>query len=84
MSQEAALELYNKISTFVNGNRMYGKQVGEAMVKDHCLLQAYGVGLMLDMIKAMAENPYVRPQNEKAVKLCQEIMECVGEYPEYL
>lgn len=84
MSQERAQELYKELSNFANGNRMYGKYVGEAMVKDHLLLQAYVVGIMLDMIKAMADNDYVRPQNEKAIKLCKLIIECIGDYPEYL
>lgn len=81
---ERAVALYKHISQFVNGDRAYTKMISDELCKDHLLLQAYVVGLMLDMIKAMAENPYVRAQNEKAVKLCQEIMEVVGDYPEYL
>jgi len=84
MSQERAQELYEQLSNFANGNRMYGKHVGEAMIKDHPLLQSYVIGIMLDMIKAMANHDNVTPQNEKAVKLCKEITECIGDYPQYL
>ena len=83
-SAERATELYQHISRFVNSDRAYSNMVGDEMIRDHPLLQAYNVGLLLDMIKVMAENPYVTAQNAKAVNKCKQIMECVGEYPEYL
>jgi len=79
-----AEELYKQISSFVNSRRCLGKHVGAEMIRDHPLLQAYVVSLMLDMIKAMAENDYITPQNEAAVELCRKIMDAVGESPRYL
>lgn len=84
MAHEAAEELYAAISSFVNGYRCYTEDVGKELIRDHPLLQAYVVGLMLDMIQAMAEHDYVTPQNEAAVELCKKIMDAVGEYPRHL
>ena len=82
--KERAQEAYNAFSSFANSDRMNSELVGEAMTHDHPLLQAYTLGIMLDCIKAMAENDHVTPQNEAAVKLCKEIQEVVGDYPQYL
>ena len=82
--KERAQVAYNALSSFANGDRIYSKLIGEAMTHDHPLLQAYVTGIMLDCIKAMANNDHVTPQNEAAVKLCKEITEFVGEYPQYL
>ena len=77
-------EGYDHISQFVNGNRCYSKHFAANITRDHPLLQAYVVGLMIDMITAMASNRYVDARNERAVKLCREITEFIGEYPQYL
>lgn len=81
---EAAKEAYEGLSRFANAYRLNGKQIAEQMLHDHPLLQAYVTGILLDMIDGMAENPNVRPQNENAVKLCQQIRGAIGAYPKYL
>ncbi len=83
-TKERAQEAYNAFSSFANSDRMNSELVSEAMTHDHPLLQAYTLGIMLDCIKAMANNDHVTPQNEAAVKLCKEIQEVVGDYPQYL
>lgn len=83
-AKDKAQEAYNTLSKFANSNRYNSSMVGEAMIHDHPLLQAYTLGIMLDCIKAMAENDNVTPQNEAAVKLCKEITEFIGDYPQYL
>ena len=82
--KERSQEAYNTLSQFANAYRYNSSMFREAMTHDHPLLQAYVTGIMLDCIKAMAENDNVTPQNEAAIKLCKEIQEFIGEYPQYL
>ena len=81
---DRAQAAYDALSNFANCDRIKGKMVGDAMTHDHPLLQAYTLGVMLDCIKAMAENDHITPQNEAAVKLCKEIIAGIGDYPQYL
>lgn len=83
-AKDKAQEAYNAVSKFANSNRYNSSMFGEAMIHDHPLLQAYMLGIMIDSIKAMAENDNSTPQNEAAIKLCKEIIEFIGEHPQYL
>lgn len=77
-------EGYDHISQFVNGNRCYSKHFAANITRDHPLLQAYVVGLVLDLITAMAGNRYTDARNEHAVELCKGIVEYLGDYPRYI
>lgn len=81
---EEAKKAYDGLSRFANGYRHYGRLLGEELIHDHKLLQAYVVGLMVDMIKEMAENDDVTIQNKRAVECCQSIVAALGPYPQYL
>lgn len=81
---EEAEKVYKALSQFANGYRHYGKLIGQELLKDHKLLQAYVVGIMLEMIKEMAENDDITIQNRRAVECCQSIMAALGPYPQFL
>jgi hypothetical protein len=81
---EEAKKAYDTLSSFANGYRNYGKLLGEELIHDHKLLQAYVVGIMLDMIRVMADNGDITLQNRRAVECCQGIVAALGPNPQYL
>lgn len=71
-------EFADLISDYVNSHRCAdGIAIGKELLGTHPTLQADAVGLMLNILYAMADKPYTDARNETAIATARKIRDMV-------
>ena len=79
-AEKKGQELAESMSNFVNAHDMSPNAFIETVLRDHALLQARTIRLMLKTIFAMADNPRDSMQNADTIKGCKQIKDMFEGY----